>query len=499
MQGVCVALDRCRTPDDQEEVEQIVVKVFEKMPEDFVKQEHHKTLKANGLCRVRCIRKLTEEKLQQLGVSMGDSMVILEVLHAEETPDAGAAAEGGAPTRVEKRPGMRPFPKCGPTKYPDLEGWEPYKTGLRLCVNADLTAAGQQAVTGVSQGGTVPNAWTRGGPDDVVLFTALVNGTGAMPDDMMQLLPKLLRDTNAGLEVLQHINQRVCAISEAATAVQEEEFKEQKAVLEHKKHLLASVHAVWKQLRDQLDAKQAPQSAAQQRRSITRMVSKLPEVMSRMEASVAAHKVMHPGTELPVATMELVVEEFASKYSSVSAVEGAYSLQMMEAFEATPEYPGSRGQQHQQQHQQEDRKNIPCRFWKAGTCWRKSKCPWKHDGKPAPGPPPAEAAPPAYSAAVIQKEMNKWLAEKVAGVSALLGVCSQVAEGMIVAALQELQVNHHRASVCLGQQPGVALMVVADTGATVRVIGGADSSRAVNVRLLPRPVPVRGAGGRDYG
>ena len=88
MHGVCVALDRCRTPDDQEEVEKIAVKIFEKMPEDVVKQEHHKTLKANGLCRVRCIRKLTEEKLQQLGVSMGDFMIILEVLHAEETPDA---------------------------------------------------------------------------------------------------------------------------------------------------------------------------------------------------------------------------------------------------------------------------------------------------------------------------------------------------------------------------------------------------------------------------
>ena len=94
--------------------------------------------------------------------------------------------------------------------------------------------------------------------------------------------------------------------------------------------------------------------------------------------------------------------------------------------------------------------------------------------------------------------MNQWLAEKAAGVSALLGVCHQVAEGMIVAALQEQKVKHHeRASDCLGQQPGVALMVhvVADTGATVRVIGGTDSSKAVNVRLLPRPVPVRGAGG----
>ena len=43
----------------------------------------------------------------------------------------------------------------------------------------------------------------------------------------------------------------------------------------------------------------------------------------------------------------------------------------------------------------------------------------------------------------IQHEMNRWLAEEVAGVSALLGVCHQVTEGMIVAALQEQQVKHH--------------------------------------------------------
>ena len=69
-----------------------------------------------------------------------------------------------------------------------------------------------------------------------------------------------------------------------------------------------------------------------------------------------------------------------------------------------------------------------------------------------------------------------------------------MAEGIIVTALQELHVNNHRAPVCLGQHPGVALVVVADTGATVRVIGGADNSTAVNVRLMSRPVPVKGAG-----
>ena len=186
MQGVCVALDRCRTPDDQDVVEKIVAQAFEKMPEDFVKQEHHKTMRANGLCRVRCIRRLTEEKLQQLRVGMGDAMIMLELLHAEETPGvAGAGAEGEAPRHVEKGPGMRPFLKCGPIRYPDLEGWEPYKTGLRLRVHAEMTATRQHATVDVAQGGAVPMGWVRGCPDDVVLFTALVNGTGAMPDDMM--------------------------------------------------------------------------------------------------------------------------------------------------------------------------------------------------------------------------------------------------------------------------------------------------------------------------
>ena len=74
----------------------------------------------------------------------------------------------------------------------------------------------------------------------------------------------------------------------------------------------------------------------------------------------------------------------------------------------------------------------------------------------------------------MTQQLDLWLAARVAGVAAVLGVELQTAERMVLSGLQELQVNHHRASVCLGQQPGVALAVVADTGATVRVMGGTD-------------------------
>ena len=62
MQGVCGELERCRTPDDQDVVEGLIKKMLSKLPEDFVEKEHETTLRANGLCRVRCVQRLTVEK-----------------------------------------------------------------------------------------------------------------------------------------------------------------------------------------------------------------------------------------------------------------------------------------------------------------------------------------------------------------------------------------------------------------------------------------------------
>ena len=59
VQRVCVAQERCREQGDQDVVEKIVAQVFEKMPADLVKMDHHKAMRANGPCRVRCVMKPT--------------------------------------------------------------------------------------------------------------------------------------------------------------------------------------------------------------------------------------------------------------------------------------------------------------------------------------------------------------------------------------------------------------------------------------------------------
>ena len=77
-------LEEIATPDDQDVVKGVVAYLFDKLPEDFKEQRHEDVLRANGLCRVRLLRRLTEEKLETLGLIMGDAMLLVEALRAEE-------------------------------------------------------------------------------------------------------------------------------------------------------------------------------------------------------------------------------------------------------------------------------------------------------------------------------------------------------------------------------------------------------------------------------
>ena len=80
-----------------------------------------------------------------------------------------------------------------------------------------MTAQAAAVLKTVLAGDPVPANWVDGCPVDVVLFTELVTGTRTMPADLLKLVPKALKDTNAGMGVLHHLNSRVGAISETAT------------------------------------------------------------------------------------------------------------------------------------------------------------------------------------------------------------------------------------------------------------------------------------------
>ena len=68
----------------------------------------------------------------------------------------------------------------------------------------EMSAQGAALLKRVLSGDPVPDDWVDGGASDVLLFTELVNGSGAMPDDLLKLVPKALKDANAGMRVLHH-------------------------------------------------------------------------------------------------------------------------------------------------------------------------------------------------------------------------------------------------------------------------------------------------------
>ena len=77
-----------------------------------------------------------------------------------------------------------------------------YKTGLGLRATPEMTAEGAASLRLVLAGAAVPDTWVDGCVDDVLMSTELVAGAGAMPDDLLRLLPKAMKDSSAGLSVL---------------------------------------------------------------------------------------------------------------------------------------------------------------------------------------------------------------------------------------------------------------------------------------------------------
>ena len=130
-----------------------------------------------------------------------------------------------------------------------------------------------------------------------------------------------------------------------------------------------------------------------------------------------------------------------------------------------------------------DRSQVKCKFWNQANCWRGAKCPWKNVGKPQPQSAPTTDPMTQEQFANMS---DLWLASRAAGVAKTLEVDQVAAEGMVLSALQVwVKEQSHSSLNSGGHDKGaselntgivaeIALMVVADTGATVRVIAGAD-------------------------
>ena len=86
---------RMRELSAEEGVDQDVVcgklsHLFSALPADVAAHKHEEAMHANGLCRVRVLQRLEERHLQDLGITLGDAIMILDELFEH---DAGSECQ----------------------------------------------------------------------------------------------------------------------------------------------------------------------------------------------------------------------------------------------------------------------------------------------------------------------------------------------------------------------------------------------------------------------
>ena len=479
--------------DDPDVILGIITGLFDALPVPVRAKQHQNVFRDNGLCYQQVLEQITVDQLRSLGITMGESMLVLGKLQEQAaaplpsvpgTPSSYAAspAEGGQNTGG-RRAVTRKFPEPGPSGFPQRSEWLAYQVAFTTGISAVVGEATRRLLLGINAnphaGMGIGYSAIRGDPDDQRVLSELVM---EMPTALLNTIPSELVLSQSGLEVYSHITEAVMSASDESVGVLQQWFTEQPPLRPKNRGQLAYSLAEWVRVRDELDNCQAPQSEVQQRLSLESLVRDIPEAKGVLEAMKAASD-----TPVPVKRYMLKLHGLAAKYSSVQQAEAKVATVTAYATGVPRKAAGA----HQQPKQKQKDDRI-CRHFLNGDCWRGANCRFRHPEVEAKEGAGAQAEGETLPATMMA-HLDAYFAAKVAGVQDKLGVTGAEATEFVMSALQELlRVNPKRESQVQGE---CRAYVLADTGATVRVIGAEDKDKAVNIRRLSRPVQVHGSGG----
>ena len=319
-----------------------------------------------------------------MGIPMGDSILIIgriqeQAQSASVHPNQGQSQSQGSAQQQQLVPvkgtGLIAFLELEPTGFPTLRGWDAYKLGFAAHIGPLVSGEGHTLIKSINADPMhkVPSGWKTGGADDVLINERLVNGAsggvGAMPDNLVLLVPEALMAQQAGAAIYSFITMGVKALCDESVTVLQSWFTAPPQISEGNKHMLVAALQEWSSTLHKLNTMQAPQSEVQQRISLEAMVARLKEAKEMIAALKAANKMK----AVPVSDYMEVLQALGIKYSSVKQQPQACAAFGAFTVEESQVPPGG---------DKTPRGTVECRFWKSGRCWRGAKCQWKHTGKP---------------------------------------------------------------------------------------------------------------------
>jgi hypothetical protein len=371
---LCAVLSDCGTPEDQDIVKGLCAALFSRLPPEVQSERYEDLLNEKGMCYVRTLRRLTEQRLIDWGIPDGHAMMLMEALSGEEGAYQLAAAPEAQVGAMEARPSTKfvrapAFPDLGTDGLPSRAALRAYLPKFQVACRVNGLAAGDQDALQrvIKARGDVEQGWAWSTDAEVVVFETLVTaGQDGLPERLMLSFPSVNLEARQGIDCLIWLLKSVFTSCDDSVGVLSKAFADPTPIT--RRELVTQAVTNYDDVLEQLVSAGGEPPEITKRTSFKQLFSKIPECVRAFDALEAASE-----GDVPLEKMRLKIRGLGAKFSSLAKqktalMAGAYAAAEVEPKEPTKLPPG-----------------IPpgvCKFHATGRCTFGSKCKWRHVGEP---------------------------------------------------------------------------------------------------------------------
>ena len=373
---VLIAQLRIGVQDDPDVFKGVLAGVFANaLPPAVAAKKFEDALYDEGFCYGAALEEITADDVREVCKgNRGEAILVLRAIRAPEGVVVPIVVHG--PPQEARPTSVRPFPEVGANGYPTLRDFDAFSEGFTSRVELSVSAETMVQVEAVGANPRVAIAaeYEDGGGDDRTLYRVLVN-EAKLPAETVAMVPHELRKAKAGLKVWQFLSAGVHTKSDAASLEVLSFVTSPTPLQPAQQQMLGSVYQSYVQGVEKLSSEGNPVSELQQKKGLKRLVGAILELARKWELLEGADSL----DDVPIADYRRLVQKMSDKYSSHAQVKEAYGAVNVLAV-------GVHAKSVEEDKAPRDHFDQACKWWKLGTCWRESKCRFKHSGKPCHNP-----------------------------------------------------------------------------------------------------------------